>query len=407
MIIDIKRSLLGIVLCLTISAHAQEFKLSSPDQKITATITVNKNITYALQYNKEQVILPSVLALALADGITLGKNPKLLAQQTRKVDQIIKPLYGISTTIKETYSELSLNFDQNFSVIFRAYNEGFAYRFVTNQSDSLIVKSEQANFKFAENNLAYFHPIMSEANYRVQRINDYKLNPNYTSLPLLLKTTKGLNVLVHESDLFNYPCLTLESDSLAKNSLKGVFANYPKVWEKGGYSNFNLVVKKTADYIAKTPGKHNFPWRLVAFEEQDQDILTNQLVYLLASPSKLSDVSWIKPGKVAWDWWNSLNLTGVKFKTGFNTETYKYFIDFAAANGIAYINLDEGWSDQFDLLKVTEKLDMPALIRYAKTKKVGIVLWCVWHTLDRQMPEALGPVRKMGHCRTKSRFYGP
>lgn len=393
-----------LALLILVKVQAKDFKLTSPDGRINATITIGQNITYSINYNGDQVMLPSAISMTMGNGVVLGKQPILIKSTTRTVDQQQQPLYGITASIRENYHELSLQFRSGYQVIFRAYNEGFAYRFVTDFKGDITVTSEQSDFKLSANDTAYFHPILSEALYRKQTVSDVNQKPNYTSLPLLVKGPKGLNILIHEADVMNYPCLTLAVDSLNANSLVGRHALYPKVATPGGYHNFNMPVRETEPYIAKTVGKRNYPWRVVALEQQDKDILKNQLIYLLASPNRLKDVSWIKPGKVAWDWWNALNLTGVKFKTGFNTDTYKYYIDFAARNHIPYINLDEGWSDQFDLLKVTDQLDMTELMRYAKEKHVGIILWCVWHTLDKQMDAALAEFQKWGIAGLKVDF---
>lgn len=390
--------------CLAIPVLGKDFLLYSPDKKISVRINVGQDVNYSIDFKGEHIILPSPLAMTLGGGTIIGAQPRIVKTTISSVEDILKPQYGIKAELKEHYNQLKLDFAKSYSIIFRVYNEGFAYRFVTGIKGDIIIKSEQAEYRFADNYKAFFHPVMSESDYRAQKISDYTQKPNYTSLPLLVKGPKDLNILIHESDVFNYPCLTAKVDSLNTNTITGTHSAYPKTVAVGGYSNFDLVVKSTEPYIAKTAGTRNFPWRVIAFEEKDKDILTNQLIYLLATPNILGDVSWIKPGKVSWDWWNALNLSNVKFKTGFNTDTYKYYIDFAAANGLSYINLDEGWSDQFDLLKVTKDLDMKELIAYAHEKKVGIILWCVWRTLDRQMTEALQQFDKWGIAGLKVDF---
>ncbi|WP_448699312.1 glycoside hydrolase family 97 protein [Mucilaginibacter sp. AW1-3] len=395
---------LGLLLIMAAGATAQDHFISSPDKKIKATVTIGKNISYSIDFKEKHIILPSVISISFADGTVLGLNPAIKKTETNTVNTIVKPLYGITATIPENYNELKIEFKNNYAVIFRVYNEGFAYRFISNITGDVIVSSERNDYHFADNYSAYFHPAMSESNYRLQKVSDYRQKPNYSSLPVLVKGPDGLNIMLHEADVFNYPCLTVAADTANANTLTGEHSAYPKTVEIGGYSNFNLVVKQRENYIAKTTGQRNFPWRLIAFNETDKDILSNQLVYLLAAQSRLTDTQWIKPGKVAWDWWNALNLSGVSFKTGFNTDTYKYYADFAAANGISYINLDEGWSDQFDLLKTAEKLNMDELVAYAKQKKVGIILWCVWRTLDRQMIPALDKFEKWGIAGLKVDF---
>lgn len=385
---------IAIALLSAVYCHAQSYSLSSPNNKVAVNINTGDDIQYSVSYNGNPVLLPTPVSLELTNGTVIGKDPTITGVQRQTVNKTLKPLYGISSTITENYNELTITTKNNFSLVFRAYNEGVAYRFVTRMKDSLLIKKERSNFHFPENARAYFHPSLSEANYRPQKISD-TLHPNYSSLPLLVKMNSGLNVLLHESDLLQYPCMSLKS--VQDNTLEGGQRLYPKKWKQGGYSDYNLVVLKEEPYIAKTAGSRSFPWRLIAFAENDKDILTNQLTYLLASErDNRQDWSWVKPGKVAWDWWNSWSLTGVPFQSGINTPTFKYFIDFAAANGIEYVVLDERWSDPFNLLKPSKGVDIEELVRYAKMKKVGLLLWCVWNTLDRQMNEVLDLYQKWG-----------
>jgi alpha-glucosidase len=272
----------------------------------------------------------------------------------------------------------------------------------------ITVKDEEATFRFTANHPAFFHPVEKfensyEQNYLQQPIAAFD-SARLTTLPMVVAIPDGPKVGIMEADLFDYAGLYLTLDEQNKFSLKGTLPKKVTAAKIGGHNNFNLVVQSRADYIAETAGTRSFPWRVLTLAESDKDLLHQQLVYLLASESRVADVSWIKPGKVSWDWWSALNLTGVDFKTGFNTQTYKYFIDFAAANGLEYVNLDEGWSDQFDLLKVTTELDLPEVIRYAKQKNVGLILWCVWHTLDKQLIPAMEQFQKWGIAGLKVDF---
>ncbi|WP_397299684.1 glycoside hydrolase family 97 protein [Pedobacter sp. UC225_61] len=388
--------IIALLMCLlnTVAATAKDFVLRSPDGKINVAISCGKNLSYAVSYGGKAYVLPSFVSMTLADGRVLGENLKLVKSSVSGVDRMINPPYGIAANLKDNYNELVLEFSGNYRVAFRAYNECFAYRFITGFTGEIKVTAEKAEFRLASEDEAYFHTVMSEAEYRVQKVSQV-LAPNYSSMPLLVRSAAGMNILIHESDVSGYPCMSLKVAG-RDNLLLGEHAAYPKKVVPGGHMNFNLKVTETENYIAKTSGTRSFPWRLVVFAPKDADILSNQSVYLLGKESVIGDASWIRPGKVAWDWWNALNLSGVDFKTGFNTETYKYFIDFAAKNNIEYVNLDEGWSDQFDLMKITDKLDMPEVIRYAKEKKVGLILWCVWYTLDRQMIAAMDQFEKWG-----------
>lgn len=399
------RSLYAIFLLIVvveIGAKGQSLILRSPDKNLSVHVKIGSDIRYDLTYKHKNYVFPSKISMLLDNGIELGSRPKLLRPETHAVNRELKPVNGISSLIHENYNELKLEFKGGYSLTLRAYNEGFAYRYGTTFKDSIVVVAETSEFCFNSNYATYFHPALSESNYRVQRVSDH-LQPNYSSLPVLVKAP-GLNMIIHESDVLDFPCLSLRSDEKKANTLIGAHSFFPKKVEVGGYSNFGLLVKETQPYIAKTAGTRYFPWRLLALAENDKDLLNNQLVYLLASENRLGDVSWVKPGKVAWDWWNSLNLTGVAFASGINTATYKYFIDFAAANHLEYVNLDEGWSDQFDLLKVNKQVDMNELMAYAKEKGVGMILWCVWRTLDRQMIEALDQFQRWGIAGVKVDF---
>ncbi len=295
-------------------------------------------------------------------------------------------------------------------VIFRVFNNGVAYRFVTSIPGKIKIREEQINYCFGSDIDAWLQLTSSfnfsyEAEYIPGKISSIP-EESMAALPLVGKSN-GVKIAITEADLLDYPGYYLTYKG--NNTLQGINPKFVLKDKVGGQNNFNKIPILDADYIAETDGTRSFPWRLMVVAETDKDLLYNNLVYLLASENKIGDASWIKPGKVAWDWWNANNLTGVDFKSGFNTETYKYFIDFAAENKLEYIMMDEGWSDQFDLLKVNDgsvvtdgstklsgKLDMPYLFDYAKQKNVGIILWCVWHTLDRQMLEALDQFEEWG-----------
>ncbi len=381
----------------------QPYSLVSPDGRIAVTVTAGNGspLQYRVSYGGKAVFLNSPISMTLAGGNVLGRGTEVEKTATARNDKAIKPLYSISDTLRDRYNELTLHFKGNYAVTFRAYNEGMAYRFVTRLPGQITVESEEVQFNLAGNYPGYFHPVgfqsSSEEKYAYRTVADQAgSDTSMTSLPVLLEVPGGPKIALLESDLLDYAGLYLTADGGSQPALKGALPAYPKRVKQGGHGGFNLRVEEREDFIARTQGTRSFPWRVAALVPGDNELLTNQLVYLLASESKIGDASWIRPGKVSWDWWASLNLEGVPFKTGFNTETYKYYIDFAAEHGIEYVNLDEGWSDQFDLLKVTDKLDMPEVVRYAREKKVGLSLWCVWHTLDKQMIPALDQFQKWG-----------
>lgn len=395
--------LLAVIPCVK-SMSQGTYLLHSPDKSIEAIIHTGGQLSYDLTFNGISYLADSRIRMDMDNGCVIGQNAEVKKTTRRAVSRTVAPLYGINDSIRDSFNELKMECKGGYSILFRAYNEGFAWRVITDFPHEIKVLDENNEFNFNGNYSAYFHPVLSEAEYRVQALSDTALTPNYSSMPVLVKPDSDVCILIHESDVLDYPAMTLRSNESRRNSLMASHAKVPRIVEPGGHMNFNLVVKETEDHIAATSGKRAFPWRIVAFEEEDKNILNNELVYLLATETPLPDVEWIKPGKVAWDWWNALNLTGVDFETGFNTETYKYYIDFASRNNIEYVNLDDGWSDQFDLLKVTDKLDMEELVRYAKEKNVALFLWCVWHTIDKQMTQALDQFEKWGIAGIKVDF---
>ena len=325
-------------------------------------------------------------------------NPRSRPAKERSYDGTLEPpVRQKFAKIRENYNELRLTMEGNYAVVFRAYNEGVAYRLETSLPQTRgksLRRGIQLQFRrrlpgllspgrgllFAQRAAL---PADESGHDRAQR----DCQPARGG-----GRRNGVKVAVAESDIEDYPGLWLRGTS--GNGLAATFPPYPlkETLEK----DRDFKVTQAADYIAVTRGTRSYPWRLLGIAEKDGDLITNQLVYLLAKPSQIQDTSWIKPGKVAWDWWNALNIDGVDFKSGVNTQTYKYFIDFAAKYGIPYIILDEGWYKLGNVLEVVPEVNMEELSAYAKQKNVGIILWMVWKTLDDQFDPAFDRIREMG-----------
>ncbi|RKD98725.1 glycoside hydrolase family 97 protein [Marinifilum flexuosum] len=384
-------------LCLCISAvFAKDYQLQSPDKKTIIRVHTGEDLTFSVQYKKTPLLNPTVIALEL-EGVILGKEPKVIQKNTNSVNREIKPeVCEKSELIQENFNELKLTFEKRFDVVFRAYNNGVAYRFGTHLPGEITVKSEKGNFNFPENNMVYwpkersFHS-NNQVYYDFTSLGELS-SKDLGSLPVLMDTGKGAKLVIGETDLEDYPGMWFNGTE--GNALISTFPAYPNKTEQVG--DRDVFVRDRKDYIAKTDGTRTFPWRYIAIAEKDGDLITNQLSWLLADPCEIKDPSWIKPGKVAWDWWNANNVYGVDFRAGINTETYKYYIDFAADYGLEYIILDEGWYELGDLLKIVPEMDMEELTSYAKKKGVGLILWVVWKTLDDQLEPALDQFQKWG-----------
>ena len=340
--------------------------------------------------------------MVLENGTIVGKTPRITGERRRKIkDNIESPFYRFKEFVA-TGNELDLKLKGGFGIIFRAYNEGVAYRFYTTQSSDIIIKEEQAEFNFKEDYTAYLpyttndKKPMAMAYQNVYDITPLsKAQPKLAFLPVTVDCG-SVKLTLLESDLEAYPGMFVQSQQ-GKYGLKGVFAPYPAKtdfypWRKQEY------VTETTDFISRSRGSRSYPWRVLAITEKDTDMPVNNLVYALASPNRIGDTSWIKTGKVAWDWWNDWNLKGVPFKAGINMDTYKYYIDFASRNGLEFIVLDEGWYDpkSGDMLTVIPELDLPELIAYGKSKGVEIVLWTVFNVLDSQLEAACKKYADMG-----------
>ena len=374
------------------------YDLRSPDGRIEVRIRTSERLSYDLVLKGTAVLENSTISLDV-EHEKLGVRPKVTDAKTRTSDQMVSPVVRQKfAKIPDHYNELRLTMDGGYSVVFRAYNEGVAYRFETSlRQERVKIYAEESSFNFASNFVVYYPQEDSfyshnERKYLPQHLTE--IAPEFiATLPAVIDVGQGgAKLAIAESDLDDYPGLWLRGTG--GTGLTATFPPYPLREVQTSDRDYKPV--QTADYIADTAGKRAFPWRVLGIADRDGDLLTNQIVYLLQSPSQVQDTSWIKPGKVAWDWWNDWNIDGVDFEAGINTKTYKYYVDFAAKYGIPYIILDDGWYKLGNLLEVTPALNMDELVAYAKQKNVGLILWASWKTLDDQLIPALDQFEKWG-----------
>ena len=395
-------SLLLLIGNASFAAKEKKYVLSSPDGTLKVEISAGNELAYQVMHGNDTILSHSNIGLVLENGTIVGKTPRITGERRRKIkDNIESPFYRFKEFVA-TGNELDLKLKGGFGIIFRAYNEGVAYRFYTTQSSDIIIKEEQAEFNFKEDYTAYLPYTTNDKQpmaMAFQNVYDItplsKAQPKLAFLPVTVDCG-SVKLTLLESDLEAYPGMFVQSQQ-GKYGLKGVFAPYPAKtdfypWRKQEY------VTETTDFISRSRGSRSYPWRVLAITEKDTDMPVNNLVYALASPNRIGDTSWIKTGKVAWDWWNDWNLKGVPFKAGINMDTYKYYIDFASRNGLEFIVLDEGWYDpkSGDMLTVIPELDLPELIVYGKSKGVEIVLWTVFNVLDSQLEAACKKYADMG-----------
>ncbi|MDR1557054.1 MAG: glycoside hydrolase family 97 protein [Tannerellaceae bacterium] len=389
--------LFSILFCCSNAVDAQKtFTLQAPDGKLQATVSVGDVVEYTVSHDGDLLLDKSALSMTLADGTTFGKKTRLSGSSSKTVNQTIDAAVYKRNKVVDNYNELTLKFKGDYQIIFRAYNDGIAYRFVSTTKKPFIVESEQAEFNFPADNKAYIAYANTKVPLEQQYENSFEQPYHHIALsewdrqrlglsPLLVEGVNGKKVCITEADLMDYPGMFLYPGEKS-NSLKGKFAPYPKTIEQGGHNKLQGVVKSRESYIATYDSGTNFPWRTLIVSAKDSELADNDMVYKLATPSQ-GDFSWVKPGKVAWDWWNDWNLYNVDFRAGINNETYKYYIDFASRYGIEYIILDEGWAVNLeaDLYRIVPEIDLKELIGYAAGKNVGLILWAGYYAFNRDI----------------------
>lgn len=401
-------AVLSILLPLGLGAAKNDYRLTSPDGKIAVDITAGGKVEYSVQFNGKAILAKSAVGMTLSDGTVFGRDAKVRKVQTGEVRESGLPTVAYKkAAVDDHYNYLTLQY-KTCSIEFRAYDKGVAYRFVsTARRGSFQVKAEQAEFNFPEDWKAwvpYVRPGFdtfeqqfktSFENY-YEHINLSAWNPKRLAfLPLVVDAPEGVKVCLMESDLYSYPGMFLNGGQ----QLKGVFAPYPDRIEQGGHNMLQGLVQTRKEYIAQAEAGRHFPWRIIGIVPEAKDLTDMDLVWQLATPAEAgSDWSWVKPGKVAWDWWNAWNIYGVDFRAGINNETYKYYIDFAAEKGIEYVILDEGWAvnKQADLFQIIPAINLPELIAYASAKNVGLILWAGYWAVNRDIEKVCKTYSEMG-----------
>lgn len=405
------KTLIIFILCIIWSAgtYAQKYSLHSPDHKFQVDITVNDSVTYSVGYGKKPIILPSAISLRL-ENTALGKSAEVVKVRNSTAKRTLYPLYGKFSKLPVVYNETKIDFKGSYTIIFRAYNEGVAYRFVTALKDSVTVVSEQATFNLTgkpgailpntDNYTAW------EVPYVPYKSIDSVKNGNRSLTPALFSyAAPDIKVIVAEADLLDYPGMYLQKH---KNSFTGNFAAYPALTVMGSWGDFVSVVKERKNYIAKTVGAREYPWRVIIASDDDKSLLTNELIYKLSKPSVLKNTDWIKPGKATWEWWHDAMLPGADIPSGMdnrNTALYKHYIDFAAKNKLEYLMIDAGWSNNTDVTRINPKVDMKNLISYGKDKNVGVFLWCVAAPLLKDLDKNLDFIKSLGAVGIKVDFF--
>lgn len=385
----------ALIFLSSLSAQKKKpLEITSPEEAIIVRVETVPKLQWSVFHKGQKIITASPISMTLQSGEVLGENARIARQKTEKINTSFNAINYRKAVVQDVCTQVTLSFSGDYGIIFRVYDDAVAYRFFTNRPGDITVSEEEVSFNFTADHKAFI-PIQwdyrdgkifnssFEATYREISLSQFPKD-SLAFLPVLVDAGQGKKALILEADLENYAGMYLDLNDTGKG-LKGVFASYPiETYVKG----LNIIPIRRAGYIARTDGTRSFPWRAVVISENDRELLNCDIVQKLASPNRLDDISWIKPGQVAWDWWSNMNISHVDFRAGMNTASYKYYIDFATLYGIPYILLDGGWNVPGDLTKARPEIDLDELVAYGSRKSVGIIVWCSWKDVLAQKDKA-------------------
>jgi alpha-glucosidase len=385
----------------SIDSYSKDYELDSPEGKCKVIISVDKKdgINARLFYLGKEMMNIGPIGMEVEGMDPFGDSPRFRKANYREFDEVIHPVVREKRSeVRDNYKEIEIIFRDPFRVIFRAYDDGIAYRIKSDLEGDIKVVNEQSGFSFLEDAKVYY-PTDESFFTHSERAYDFldisAIGPDMmSSTPFLVEMKDGKSVLVTEVDLQDYPGMYVYGDTKQDLRFNVKFPHY--VTKTVLNRDRDVKPVERAAYLAETDGNRFFPWRLAAFYSEEKEILGSDIVYRLSPDCRLDNTGWIKPGKVSWDWWNACNNKNVPFRSGVNTETYKYHIDFAADFGLDYIILDEGWSTPSDLFEINPDVNMAEICSYAEEKGVGIILWVLWNALDNDIDRALDQFARWG-----------
>lgn len=394
-----KRVVLAVLLsafCISLSAVNKSVTLRSPDQKNVVEIQYAGNaFRYSLFREGTLIFTTEQISLKVGDKLWTGldQTPKIVRKSVSST--VVPSVNRKMREIKEEYNQIVFSYSR-YDLEFRSYNDGIAYRFVGKKDSVEEIGSEKSGFRFKEDCLSYTLLTKNlqnwfEENYTLRKLSD--LPKDSLSIVPVMVEASNCNVLLAEANVRDYACSYLRPNG---EGFDYVSADYPK--EESFFDGTNKIYATSRyDYVVKSTSKRSFPWRVAGVFDKgkDAEMLHSELIYLLSDRTTV-DYSWIKPGKVLWDWWNHNNIYNVSFKAGINTQTYLYMVDYAAEHGFEYVLIDEGWSAKDDLLTLNSATDIPKICQYAENKGVGICLWAKWINVDKQLEEAFDMMSSWG-----------
>jgi alpha-glucosidase len=396
-----KRTLVLLSIFLILQhTYSQTFEIKSPNENIRLSVIVDGGISWSAFLNENVIIEKAEIGMDFSSGQNFGTNSKVKGHTIKKFSSMIYPaIPHKDAAIKDEFVQLTLSFKGKYKLKLRAYNDGVAYQFVDKSKSKRNVMAEEMSITFPEGSRSFFPKeekmySHNERLYLNKSLTEIS-SDEFCSLPVVF-TTNNAKVLFTETALHNYPGMFVKGNG--SSTMDAIFPKYVlEAIDEEKQPDRNQTITKEADYIAKVSGNRVFPWRVFILSDDDRTFVESNLTFQLSKPQAIKNTEWIKPGKVAWDWYNANQIYGVDFKSGLNTSTYKYYIDFASSNKIEYVILDEGWTKSTtEILDFNPDIDVPELIRYGKEKNVEIILWALWKPLDANLIQILNTYKSWG-----------
>lgn len=363
-------------------------RLESPNGKLRTDIELSDKIYYTTLYGNDTLLYRNSLQMELGNE-TLGNSPQLAKQWTTTEQKAITPVIPLkySKAIIQQ-NQLLLKFKNGYSVEFRAFNEGLAYRFITHKKGKIDILNEEVTINLHKNDSLHlqqtwngFHTPYEEP-YTHLSGKEFTEDSPISTLPVLVASNKNYKILISETNVFDYPEMLVRGKGEGK--IAGVFPPCPLKQVYKGDDRIEITEK--ANYIAQTKGTREFPWRYFVITTRDEALIENKMMLALAEPSQITDTSWIQSGQTVWDWWNYAMPYDVDFVAGRNQNTYNYFIDFAADNHIPYTLIDDGWTNsRSEPFKPNPQVNIHEVLKHAKNRNVKVILWMHWSAIENNI----------------------
>ncbi|HLM56652.1 MAG TPA: glycoside hydrolase family 97 protein, partial [Pyrinomonadaceae bacterium] len=387
---------------------APPLKLSSPDGRLEVALTLGEDGTpaYSVSFDRRQVIAPSSLGLEFKRGGLLSKGLRVTGSKRDSRDETWAPVVGKTARARDHYNELTVSLEERegagrkLELVFRAYDDGAAFRYrlpAEGWKDEFEITAERTQFRFPTDldcwalQLGGFN---TSYEGEFDKITSGRIRSDaVVGLPLVCRThDEAAAFALAEADLEDYAGM--------------YFTNLE------GFGVRSLLSPRRDDKtvaVRARAGTEGFrtPWRVVMLAGDPHKLIESNLINNLSAPSRVADASWIRPGKVAWDWWSGRVVEGASFKTGMNDETMKAYIDLASDLGLEYMLVDAGWYSKLpewgdkmdlkaDITKTIPEIDLPGLVSYARSKRVGLFVWVHWRLVKDQMEAAFPFYERLG-----------